>query len=264
MIDLGDDIFTRGRPHPMIDPLVRDAPLRRSARGSHRPHRSARRRSRLRSASRPRGPSRRNGQWTRRCSADRRFGDRYRCRSAVARGPGPEARPRPALWSRRPTPTRRRLPSRHCQKRPLAAGQNRVPMISATTVRYPSSIGCATLRTVVPIVRCGALAHDLCRHRADLIVAAVFDRCVYLSMPAARSSVSASHRSGDGPLTLIADIATGRLSALGIHVGQPAQADCWSIRVGDSIAFAINNAPSGVSPHGPPCRRSTNWRISRR
>jgi succinyl-CoA synthetase alpha subunit len=27
MIDLGDDAFTRGRPHPMIDPLVRDAPL---------------------------------------------------------------------------------------------------------------------------------------------------------------------------------------------------------------------------------------------
>jgi len=28
MIDLGDDAFTRGRPHPMIDPAVRDAPLR--------------------------------------------------------------------------------------------------------------------------------------------------------------------------------------------------------------------------------------------
>ena len=27
MIDLGDDSFTRGRPHPMIDPAVRDAPL---------------------------------------------------------------------------------------------------------------------------------------------------------------------------------------------------------------------------------------------
>jgi FdrA protein len=27
MIDLGDDNFTRGRPHPMIDPLVRDTPL---------------------------------------------------------------------------------------------------------------------------------------------------------------------------------------------------------------------------------------------
>jgi len=27
MIDLGDDIYTRGRPHPMIDPAVRDAPL---------------------------------------------------------------------------------------------------------------------------------------------------------------------------------------------------------------------------------------------
>jgi FdrA protein len=27
MIDLGDDAFTRGRPHPMIDPAVRDAPL---------------------------------------------------------------------------------------------------------------------------------------------------------------------------------------------------------------------------------------------
>ena len=27
MIDLGDDHFTRGRPHPMIDPAVRDAPL---------------------------------------------------------------------------------------------------------------------------------------------------------------------------------------------------------------------------------------------
>jgi FdrA protein len=27
MIDLGDDAFTRGRPHPMIEPTVRDAPL---------------------------------------------------------------------------------------------------------------------------------------------------------------------------------------------------------------------------------------------
>jgi FdrA protein len=27
MLDLGDDAFTRGRPHPMIDPLVRDGPL---------------------------------------------------------------------------------------------------------------------------------------------------------------------------------------------------------------------------------------------
>jgi FdrA protein len=27
MIDLGDDAFTRGRPHPMIDPAVRDGPL---------------------------------------------------------------------------------------------------------------------------------------------------------------------------------------------------------------------------------------------
>jgi FdrA protein len=27
MLDLGDDVFTRGRPHPMVDPLVRDAPL---------------------------------------------------------------------------------------------------------------------------------------------------------------------------------------------------------------------------------------------
>jgi FdrA protein len=28
MIDLGDDEFTRGRPHPMIEPSVRDAPMR--------------------------------------------------------------------------------------------------------------------------------------------------------------------------------------------------------------------------------------------
>jgi FdrA protein len=27
MIDLGDDVFTRGRPHPMFEPAVRDAPL---------------------------------------------------------------------------------------------------------------------------------------------------------------------------------------------------------------------------------------------
>ena len=27
MIDLGDDRFTRGRPHPMIDPAVRDEPI---------------------------------------------------------------------------------------------------------------------------------------------------------------------------------------------------------------------------------------------
>ena len=31
LIDLGDDLFTRGRPHPMIEPAVRDAPLREAA-----------------------------------------------------------------------------------------------------------------------------------------------------------------------------------------------------------------------------------------
>ena len=31
LIDLGDDVFTRGRPHPMIEPGVRDAPLREAA-----------------------------------------------------------------------------------------------------------------------------------------------------------------------------------------------------------------------------------------
>jgi succinyl-CoA synthetase alpha subunit len=30
LIDLGDDEYTRGRPHPMIEPAVRDAPLRRA------------------------------------------------------------------------------------------------------------------------------------------------------------------------------------------------------------------------------------------
>ena len=28
MIDLGDDQYTQGRPHPMIEPAVREAPLR--------------------------------------------------------------------------------------------------------------------------------------------------------------------------------------------------------------------------------------------
>ena len=27
LVDLGDDAFTRGRPHPMIEPTARDAPL---------------------------------------------------------------------------------------------------------------------------------------------------------------------------------------------------------------------------------------------
>ena len=31
LIDLGDDMFTRGRPHPMIEPAVRDQPLRDAA-----------------------------------------------------------------------------------------------------------------------------------------------------------------------------------------------------------------------------------------
>ena len=31
LIDLGDDEFTRGRPHPMLEPAVRDQPLREAA-----------------------------------------------------------------------------------------------------------------------------------------------------------------------------------------------------------------------------------------
>ena len=31
LIDLGDDAFTRGRPHPMLEPAVRDQPLREAA-----------------------------------------------------------------------------------------------------------------------------------------------------------------------------------------------------------------------------------------
>ena len=31
LIDLGDDDYTRGRPHPMIEPAVRDAPIREAA-----------------------------------------------------------------------------------------------------------------------------------------------------------------------------------------------------------------------------------------
>ena len=30
LLDLGDDQYTRGRPHPMIDPAVRDDPLRQA------------------------------------------------------------------------------------------------------------------------------------------------------------------------------------------------------------------------------------------
>jgi FdrA protein len=35
MIDLGDDAFTRGRPHPMIEPAVRDAPLAAASADPH-------------------------------------------------------------------------------------------------------------------------------------------------------------------------------------------------------------------------------------
>ena len=35
MIDLGHDEFTRGRPHPMIEPALRDAPLADALRDPH-------------------------------------------------------------------------------------------------------------------------------------------------------------------------------------------------------------------------------------
>ena len=47
LLDLGDDRFTRGRPHPMIDPEVRDAPLAEALADKIHRYRPARSRHRL-------------------------------------------------------------------------------------------------------------------------------------------------------------------------------------------------------------------------
>jgi hypothetical protein len=46
MVDLGDDLFTRGRPHPMIDPTLRDSRLLQEADDPTHGSAAARRRAR--------------------------------------------------------------------------------------------------------------------------------------------------------------------------------------------------------------------------
>ena len=48
IIDMGDDEFTQGRPHPMIDPTLRDARIRGRCGGPDDRGRAVRRRPRLR------------------------------------------------------------------------------------------------------------------------------------------------------------------------------------------------------------------------
>ena len=91
MIDLGDDAFTRGRPHPMFEPGVRDAPLAEALAdpavgvilldvvlgyGGHAD---------------PAGHLAAFLAGTGAPPADRRIRHRHRCRSAAARGAGAQA-----------------------------------------------------------------------------------------------------------------------------------------------------------------------------
>ena len=75
-LDLGDDDYTRGRPHPMIDPSLRDAAVR--TQGADAAHRGdpVRRRAGLRFARRPAGGSRR--RWPTRSARRARTAARWR------------------------------------------------------------------------------------------------------------------------------------------------------------------------------------------
>ena len=91
MIDLGDDEFTRGRPHPMFEPGVRDAPLAEALADPEGGTHSARCRPRLWRPSRPGGPSGRVSCRAGPPPAHRGICHRHRCGPAAARRAGPEA-----------------------------------------------------------------------------------------------------------------------------------------------------------------------------
>jgi Protein of unknown function (DUF2877) len=107
---------------------------------------------------------------------------------------------------------------------------------------------------VIPILRSGVLAADMCRRIGRAEVAAVYERSFYLR--AADTFVCVGVPAiGNGPLTLIAAIGGApRWTDLGLRPGQRAAICAGYIAVGDAIRFDLADCAPWHPPAWPAVR----------
>ena len=113
---------------------------------------------------------------------------------------------------------------------------------------------------VIPILRFGLLATDICRRVGYAEVAAVFDRSFYLRAEDYFLCVGDS-TIGNGPLTLIADVGVSvPLSGLGLRPGQRADISTRCISIGNAIQFSLEDCERWRPPEWPTRRRTlASW-----
>jgi Protein of unknown function (DUF2877) len=101
----------------------------------------------------------------------------------------------------------------------------------------------------LPILRSGILARAFCRRVPVAEVAAVFDGSLYLRACDMFICIG-KHGIGNGPLTLIADNASFRLSDLGVNPGQSAVVSRRRIKIG-AVQFTLDRCELWRAPHWP-------------
>jgi len=107
---------------------------------------------------------------------------------------------------------------------------------------------------IVPILRSGILARELCRHGPQAEVEAVFERSFYLRSGDMFVCVG-EPAMGDGPLTLIADLGVSRaLASLGLYPGQPASISDRCITIGDLVKLTFDRCVPWHQPRWPSSR----------
>src|SRR5262245_39219361 len=120
---------------------------------------------------------------------------------------------------------------------------------SRTGRRLPPPMpGCREF--IVPILRSGMLARPFCRHAPVAEVAAVFDGSLHLRAGDVFICIGEPDI-GNGPLTLIADNASFRLTDLGVNPGQSALISQRRIRIGDAVQFTLDRCERWRAPPWP-------------
>jgi hypothetical protein len=109
---------------------------------------------------------------------------------------------------------------------------------------------------VIPILRSGILADDLCRRGGQAEVAAVFERSIYLRAGETFLCIGAP-AIGNGPLTLVADLGgAARVPAFGLYAGQTAQMCARHITVGHEVRFSLAGCEAWHPPAWPAASRA--------
>jgi len=104
---------------------------------------------------------------------------------------------------------------------------------------------------VIPILRSGVLAQDICRRARHAEVAAVFERSFYLRTGDSFLCVGDASI-GNGPLTLVADIGGSiRCRDIGLRGGQRAAVSTRHIAIGDAIRFSLADCQTWRPPGWP-------------